>query len=72
MGFVVSEEIANLSGLPQILPDDLLAGSKSRGAVGNAMHLANATVILAVALACTRPISEEEAAFHQYVDSSST
>ena len=64
MGFVVYEDIAVASGLWQTLPADFVSARVAFSCLGNAMHQANCSVVLAVTLAATRPLGKYEIAFH--------
>ena len=60
MGFVAYDFVAEATGLPMVLPASVLNSRTVSGMTGNAMHLANATIVAVVAMACVSLTSQEE------------
>ena len=66
-GFSVYHEIASASRLLQVLSDDFLDMGVAMSSLGNAMHQANCSVVLALTMAATRPINKYEISFRKHV-----
>ena len=54
MGFVAYQSVADATGMPVMIPEEMMELPFMQAATGNAMHLASATVILVIAMAGTR------------------
>ena len=69
MGFIAYDDLASETGLEVLLPTWLLDDPGVFQITGNAMHLANATIVTTIALACVTRINPEELAFARHVGS---
>jgi hypothetical protein len=69
LGFIAHASLSATTGMPILLPRSFLAGSPSaiRQCAGNAMHLANATAVVVVALACVQRVDPRTEAFREHV-----